>query len=65
MLRHPPFTHWWGEPVTFLAVVHMAKRLQHDAVRGVKLKQEVLDTPGFMGFIPIQVVLRKKMAVAS
>ncbi|WP_166793801.1 hypothetical protein [Pseudomonas sp. F01002] len=59
-VRHPPSTHWWGEPVTFLVVVQSAIRVQHDANHGVKPEQYVLEHPGFMRFLQRQANIQKK-----
>jgi hypothetical protein len=61
-VRHPPITHWWGEPVTFLVVTPSNGRVQHDANRGVKLEQQALEAPGFMRVLPPQAGLQKKIA---
>ena len=59
-VRHPPFTHWWGEPVTFLVVTQSTMRVQHDANHGVKPKQNVLEHPGFMRFLQRHAGFQKK-----
>jgi len=59
-VRHPPFTHWWGEPVTFWVVTESATRVQHDANHGVKPEQNVLEHPGFMRFLQQRAGIQKK-----
>ena len=60
---YPPFTHWWGEPVTLLHVTRLGRRLKHDAELGVKPEVRKYEPPVFMGLLPHQAARQKKTSM--